>query len=431
MREFIINWIKGFYTSTVNGEHLFNKELYDSHSAYWSLGMLLTLSLIFLIVWHLFRFTMIRVSHHYFDKTKTKWDDYLLKNKVFKALAYLIPLTFVDYFISIVFYDFPSGYAFFSKLTSLAIVFFLIITLNRILVTLKDILLEKDSFKDKPIHSYVQVLQIIVTIILIAAMISIVTGVKPINLLASFGAASAILILVFKDTILGFVGSIQLGGNDIVRIGDWITMEKFGADGTVEEINLTTVKVRNFDKTITTIPTYSMVSDSFQNWRGMEESDGRRIMRAIKIEINTVRYLDDTLFERLKMFKLLKNYLVEKQKEIQKYNEKHGFIEGKTLGGRKQTNIGAFREYVERYIHNHPDINQEMPIYIRQLDSTDTGLPLEIYCFTKVKDSLSYNKVQSDIFDHFFSIIHEFDLSVFEQPSGSDIQVFKRMKSMM
>lgn len=429
MREFIINWIKSFYEHSVNGEHFFNKELYDSNTAFWSLGMFLALSILFLIVWNLFRFTLIRITHHYFNKTKTKWDDYLIKNRVIKAIAYLISMLFVDYFLSIVFYEYPTVYGFFSKLTSLLIVFFLIVTLNRLLVTVKDILLEKESFRDKPIQSYVQVLQIVVTIILVASMISIVTGVRPISLLASFGAASAILILVFKDTILGFVGSIQLGGNDIVRIGDWITMEKFGADGTVEEINLTTVKVRNFDKTITTIPTYSMVSDSFKNWRGMEESDGRRIKRSIKININTIKHIDNELFEKLKGFKILKEYLEEKQNEVQEYNEKHGFVGESALSARRQTNIGVFRKYVEFYIKSRPEINQKMSIYIRQLESTETGLPLQIYCFTKSKDSLDYEAIQSNIFDHIFAIIPEFELSIFEQLSGNDIQLFNQKNS--
>ncbi|MCO5260445.1 MAG: mechanosensitive ion channel family protein [Crocinitomicaceae bacterium] len=424
MRDFVINWIKQIYETTINGEKVFNKSLYDSHTLYWSIGMLVVLGVIFLIVWHLFKFILVKFSHSYFQNNTIRWDNYLVNNKVFKALAYLIPTFFVDYFLSIVFYEYPVVYSIFSKLTSVVIILFLIITFNRLLVTLKDILLEKESFKDKPIQSYVQVIQIVLTIILVAVMISVLTGVRPINLLASFGAASAILILVFKDTILGFVGSIQLGGNDIVRIGDWITMDKFGADGTVEEINLTTVKVRNFDRTITTIPTYLMVSDSFKNWRGMQESDGRRIKRSIKININSIKYAETELIEKLKNFTLIKDYLEEKELEIAKYNEKNGFVNEKAIGGRRQTNIGIFRKYMEFYIRSKPEINNKMSIYVRQLEPTDTGLPLEIYCFTKAKHSLEYEAIQSDIFDHIFAIIGEFELCIFEYPSGNDMKLF-------
>lgn len=425
MKESIINWIKSVYVNTINGEQVFNEKLYASHSIWWCLGMFALLGVSFLIFWFLFKLILIKVTHSYFHKSKVKWDDYLVKNKVFKALAYLIPSFFLEYFFSIVFFEYPSFFSVFSMLAKLVIIFLLIVTINRILVTFKDILLDNAKFKDKPVQSYIQVIQITVTIILIAIMISVLTGVKPINLLASFGAASAILILVFKDTILGFVGSIQLGGNDIVRIGDWITMEKFGADGTVEEINLTTVKVRNFDKTITTIPTYSMVSDSFKNWRGMEESDGRRIMRSVKININSIKYADQELIEKLKKFIILKDYLESKQVEIDQYNHNNGLIGEYAIGGRKQTNIGIFRKYMEFYITNKPEINKDMPILVRQLESTDTGLPIQIYCFALAKTSVDYEPIQSDIFDHIFAIVKEFELNIFEQPSGNDVKLFR------
>lgn len=424
MKESIIRWIKSLYEHTINGEKVFNSDLYSSHTIWWSLGMFAILGVSFLIFWFLFKTVLIKVTHSYFHKSKVKWDDYLVKNKVFKAIAYLVPSFYLDYFFSIVFFEYPSIYSVFSMLSKLVIVFILIVVANRTLVTVKDILLDNVKFKDKPVQSYIQVIQIIVTIVLIALMISILTGVKPINLLASFGAASAILMLVFKDTILGFVGSIQLGGNDIVRIGDWITMEKFGADGTVEEINLTTVKVRNFDKTITTIPTYSMVSDSFKNWRGMEESDGRRIMRSVKININSIKYADQELIEKLKKFIILKDYLESKQAEIDQYNQKNGFVGEFAISGRRQTNIGIFRKYMEFYISNKPEINKNMPVLVRQLESTDTGVPIQIYCFALAKTSADYEPIQSDIFDHIFAIIKEFELNIFEQPSGYDMKVF-------
>ena len=228
--------------------------------------------------------------------------------------------------------------------------------------------------------------------------------------------------LVFRDTILGFVGSIQIATNDMIRIGDWITMDKFGADGDVEEISLTTIKIRNFDKTITTIPTYSFISDSFRNWRGMEESAGRRIKRAVNIQIDSVKFVSPELLTRLKEIALLSEFVSNREQEITEYNEKHGFIGDKAINGRRQTNLGVFRRYIEHYLRNHPLVNQEMALMVRQLSSNENGMPLEVYCFTKEKEWEVYESIQADIFDHIFSVVHLFELSIFERPSGKDFR---------
>jgi len=227
---------------------------------------------------------------------------------------------------------------------------------------------------------------------------------------------------VFRDAILGFVSSIQMSSYDMVRLGDWITMEKFGADGAVEEINLTTVKVRNFDKTITTIPTYAMISDSFINWRGMEESDGRRIKRAINIRLESVKFADQGIIEKLSKLDSLKEFIEERQKEIEAYNKEHGFVGDQALFGRRQTNLGLFRRYIEYYLDRNPHVNQEMTKIVRQLPSNEYGVPIELYCFSVTKDWGPYEVILADIFDHLFAIVGEFELSLFERPTGSDFR---------
>lgn len=425
MRETVIQWIRSFYESTVNGESVFDSQSYAFHAPFWAVGMFCSLLLLCLIAWHFSRFLLIRLSFLFFDRTKTKWDDYLIKNKFFRAVAHLIPLMFVEYFVSIVFYHYPSLQVVVNKLTESLIIIVFIIVVNRFLSALRDILAERPSLKDKPIQSYVQVIKITISIILIVALISLLTGVKPTTFFASLGAASAIVLLIFKDTILGFVGSLQLGANDMVRIGDWVTMEKYGADGTVEEISLATVKVRNFDRTITTIPTYAMVSDSFKNWRGMVESDGRRIKRSIRINIDTVKFADDDLIERLKNIAVLREFITKRQEEINRYNKEHGFVGANAINGRKQTNLGIFRKYIEHYLRHKVEVNHDMSLMVRQMEPSDTGIPLEIYCFTKTKVWIEYESVQSDIFDHVLSMVHLFDLRIFEQPSGNDFRSLK------
>lgn len=422
MKEQIIQWIRSFYLQPVNGYNKFNKQAYLDHQLFWCFGMFLALLVVCWIVWNISRFLLIRVSYMFFDRTKTKWDDFLIRNKFFRALANLIPLMFIENFLEIVFYHYPNILAFFLKTVEVLIILSIILIVNRFLSTLKDILMERERYKDKPIQSYVQIIQIIATIILCVIIISRLTGVEPGTFLASLGAASAILLLIFKDTILGFVGSLQLGANDMVRIGDWVTMEKFGADGTVEEISLATVKVRNFDRTITTIPTYSMVSDAFKNWRGMTESDGRRIKRAIKINIDTIKFVDDELLNKLKTINVLNEFVSKRQLEIDQYNIENGFIGENAINGRKQTNLGVFRKYIEHYLKNKVEINKNMSLMVRHLEPTESGIPMEVYCFTHTKIWNEYEAVQADIFDHILSMVHYFDLRIFEQPSGNDFR---------
>lgn len=418
MKSQIIGWIKGFY---VEGAQLEGRSL-EGDLGWWTLGMFVTLIIASFLVWITSRFLLIQVMHTIAGKSKTDWDDHLMNNKVFKGLALLVPLMFMEYWLSIVFFHYPDYQSFFVTVSQVLIIFACMIIVNRVFNGIRDILLDSERLRDKPIQSYTQILKIIFSGVLIIVMFSVITGKSPLFFLTSLGAISAILLLIFRDTILGFVGSIQLSANDMIRIGDWITMEKFGADGDVEEINLATVKVRNFDRTITTIPTYSFISDSFKNWRGMQESNGRRVKRPLKIQISTVKFASPELIDRLRKIDLLKDFVEKRQAEIEKYNKEHGFVGENAINGRRQTNLGLFRKYVQYYLERRDEINSEMTLMVRQLEPTELGIPLEIYCFTKTKEWEQYEGIVADIFDHLFAVIHLFELVAFERPTGKDMK---------
>jgi miniconductance mechanosensitive channel len=422
MKDFVVDWIRHFYEYGPAG---FDRSSYDAHAIYWATIMTLLLIIGSILMWYFAKSVMLRVLHMAVDRSKVTWDDHLLRNKVFRSLAQLVPLMFLEYFLSIAFYRYPTMEAYWSRIVGVLMIFSILVSINRTANALRDIVQEKELYKDKPIQSYFQVVKIISSGILIILMLSILTNRTPVFFLTSLGAMTAILVLVFKDTILGFVGSVQMATNDLIRIGDWITMDKFGADGIVTEINLATVKVQNFDKTITTIPTYSFISDSFKNWRGMQESDGRRIKRAVHIQIDSIGFASAELIEKLRKIRILKDFVEERQQEIEDYNATHGFVEEEALiNARRQTNIGLFRRYIEYYLHHNPQINQNMTAMVRQLASSETGIPLEIYCFTKTKVWDQYEVAMADIFDHIFAIAHFFELRIFESPSGND---FKRL----
>ena len=383
--------------------------------------LLLVIIIFSLILWWTTRKLMITVVHKLAGKSKTKWDDYLVDKRFFAAIAHLVPLLFMDNFIKVVFLNYQKLANFFIKTVDVLILFVILIAILRFLSTFEKILSEKKSLKDKPIQSYFQLGKILVSGFMIILGLSIATGQSPIYFLTSLGAATAILLLVFKDTILGFVGSIQLAANDMVRIGDWITMNKYGADGDVIEITLATVKVQNFDKTITTIPTYSFISDSFKNWRGMEKSDGRRIKRSLNIEMNSIKFCSANMLNELQKIEYLTDYIEQKEQEIESYNKDKNVSKEFLLNGRHQTNIGLYREYVKQYLKHNPHINQNMTLMVRQLSPTPTGVPIEVYCFSKIKDWAVYENIVADIFDHLFAATSYFDLIVYEQPSGRDL----------
>jgi miniconductance mechanosensitive channel len=286
-----------------------------------------------------------------------------------------------------------------------------------VLKAIRDYLKEQPKFSDKPIDSYIQVIMIVLWIYGIGVIISQIFDIKTSSLLGTLGAISAIVILIFRDTILGFVASVQVSMNDMVRIGDWITFDKFGADGDVIEINLATVKVRNFDNTTTTIPTYSLISDSFRNWRGMLDSKGRRIKRHILIKAKSIRFLNEEDLQRMKSIQLVSSYIDVRQDEINKYNKTYNVDKSLSINGRNMTNFGLFRKYITQYLEQYPGLNKEMILLCRQLQPTAHGIPLEIYAFSKDQRFEQYEYIMSDIFDHIIASISYFDLEIYEMPT--------------
>ena len=272
-----------------------------------------------------------------------------------------------------------------------------------------------------PLKGIVQSLKIIAAIVTTIFIVSVLIGQSPVILISGLGAMTAVLMLIFKDPILGLVAGVQLSANNMLNLGDWLEMPKFNADGEVIEIALTTVKVRNWDNTVTTIPTYALISDSFKNWRAMSESGGRRIKRAIHIDLNSVRFISETHMQRLTKSRLLSQYILEKSREVEAYNAARSEDLSSALNGRRLTNIGTFRAYLEVYLRNHPHIHRNMTLLVRQLAPTATGVPIEIYAFTNTVAWAEYERIQSDLFDHIFAVVGEFELRVFQEPSGYDM----------
>jgi miniconductance mechanosensitive channel len=382
-------------------------------------ALLLVLLLIAFLADFIIRKILVKLFTQFAARSKSNFDDILVANKVPRNIAHIIPLIVSLELIPIVFVDFQ----YFENIVEKGLmVFAIILTLwivRSFLNTLKDFFKTLPRLKDKPIDSYIQVFMIFVWVLGTLSAFAIITGIPFLSFITTIGAASAIIILVFRDTILGFVASIQVSINDMVRIGDWITFAKYGADGDVIEINLSTVKVQNFDKTITTIPTYALISDSFKNWRGMEDSEGRRIKRALNIKLDSVKYLTANQIDKLKQIDIISDYLNDRQSDIETYNTEHNINKELILNGRNLTNIGVFRKYIETYVENHSAVNKDMMIMARQLAPSTQGIPLEIYAFSSDKRWQNYEYIMSDIFDHIIAAVPYFGLKIFELPSSS------------
>jgi miniconductance mechanosensitive channel len=355
-------------------------------------------------------------------KTENTWDDIILERKVFDKLSHFAPALTIYYLIGYLFLDFPKVAGIIQDGVLIAMVIIALMVINSFLKALHEIYLTLDIAKDRSIKGYIQVAHILFYSIGLILILSIIIGKSPVTLLAGLGAMAAVLILVFKDTIQGFMASIQLSANDMLKIGDWITMPKYNADGKVTEITLNTVKVQNGDKTISTIPTYSLVTDSFNNWRGMEEAGVRRIKRYVNIDMRSVKFCTPEMLEKFKKIKLLKIYIEERQKEINTFNSENSVDETIAINGRRMTNLGVFRKYLEVYLKHHPLIHQELTFIIRHLQPTEVGIPIEILVFCKDNQLDVYENVQADIFDHILAAIPEFDLRVFQNPSGEDFK---------
>lgn len=396
-----------------------------------SINLLVTvvfLGLAVLLLDRILRKTIV-VSFKLFSlQTKTAFDDFLVQSKFPRYIAHIIPLYFLKY-------SFPfilSGYPILLNIASIAINIYGVVLIVKILRSFlrstQKYLRTKEKYKDKPLESYIQVVMLFFWGIATIFIVYQLTG-KDIMSFATLGAASAVILLIFKDTILGFVASIQVSVNDIVRIGDWITYNKFGADGFVTDINLATVLVQNWDNTYTTIPTYSLISDSFQNWRGMQESGGRRIKRAVLIKQSSIKFLTDEKIEEYKKIELVKTYIEHRQREILKFNEKTSADKSVLINGRNQTNFGIFRKYVNGYLHENSAVNKELSLMVRQLEPTSKGIPLEIYCFISDKRWENFEAVMADIFDHVIASVPYFDLEIFEEPTGADLRSLAKRES--
>lgn len=410
------------YISRFTYDQLVDWGINKSIASYVNVFVLLA---ILVLLVYLVQYVVRRVLRTTFTKlaasTKLSFFSYLLKNRFPHYLALIAPFSLIKNAIPVVFDDFPTFVSPLDKLMEVYMVFMIISIIMAIIRAGVDVLREKPAFYAKPMESYLQVIRAIFFLFGAVAIFSTITGKSPVVFFTAMGAASAVLLLMFKDTIMGFVASMQVTTNDMVRIGDWITMPKYGADGDVLEINLTTVKVRNFDKTITTIPTYALISDSFQNWRGMQELGGRRIKRAIIIKQASIRFIDESELPRFQRIQGIQDYITQRGAEIRKHNEQIGADRSLALNGRNFTNFGLYRQYADWYIKSHPGIHKEMTLMVRQLAPTENGLPLEIYAFTNTVKWLEYEPIMADIFDHLIAAIPYFDLNIFEVESGSDV----------
>lgn len=353
-------------------------------------------------------------------RTSTSWDDIVYEQKVFNRLSHLAPALVLYYSINYVLAEHETLASVLQAILQVYMIFIGVRVIHSFLSAVQAIYDTLEISKERPIKGYIQVALIIFYAVAIILVVSIIIGKSPLVLLTGLGAMAAVLILVFKDTILGFVASIQLSANQMVRIGDWISMPSHNADGTVIEITLNTVKVQNWDKTISTIPTYSLVSESFGNWRGMEESGGRRIKRHINIDMRSVKFCTPEMLEKFRKILYLNTYIDQRLKEIEEYNQSINIDPDIVVNGRRMTNLGTFRKYLEYYLHHHPKIHQDLTLLVRHLQPTETGIPIEIYAFSNDQAWANYESIQADIFDHILAVLPEFELTVFQNPSGND-----------
>lgn len=381
-----------------------------------------TLILLSIAIYLLVVFIIKKTIYVFIDKSSSKKDDILIKNQVFRRLCLLIPAYMIRYFVAQALPSYPVLTSVIVMVTKIYEVFIYSRVLDAALTTLNDIYDTYEVSKSKPIKGFIQVLKTVIYIVCFLLIIAILTNKQLSNILIGLGTLSAVLMLVFKDPILGFVGGLQLTVNDMLRIGDWIVMEKSKADGEVLEIGLTTVKVQNWDKTITTIPTYSLISDSFTNWRGMQNSGGRRIARSFVIDIDTIKFCTPEMLERYKKFQLVTKYITDKEKEIEEYNKLNNIDDSNLVNGRRQTNIGIFRAYLNEYLAQSPYVNKDMTFMVRQLAPTEYGIPLQIYAFSANKEWIKYENIQSDIFDHVFAVVTMFDLKIYQKPSSNTLE---------
>ncbi|NLX67666.1 MAG: mechanosensitive ion channel [Bacteroidales bacterium] len=380
--------------------------------------LLIVLAVLVFVIQYLTRFLLMNILSRFRKISRNDFLANLIKRRFPHFLAMVVPYSLVKGSTPIIFDQFPKTMLFVNKLVDIFLIFYVIWLLMSRLNAFFDTLSEKPRMRDKPLESHAQVVKMVLYSIGFILLFSILTGQETSKVLTGLGALSAVLMLVFKDPILGFVASIQISANDMVRIGDWITMPKHDADGDVFEITLTTVKIRNFDKTITTIPPYSLVSESFQNWRGMVDTGGRRLKRSVFVKQSTIRFMQDEELKELEKIELIADYIRLRSEEINEYNREKGVDKSLSINGRNLTNMGLYRQYIKNYLKNHPDIHRELLLIVRQLQPTSKGLPLELYFFTSTTVWMKYEDIVSDIFDHVTAAANYFDLELYEDISN-------------
>ncbi|MCK0162153.1 mechanosensitive ion channel family protein [Allomuricauda sp. F6463D] len=378
------------------------------------IGVLIIVFILDLLLWKVLRALSVRLAR----KSKNNFDNFLVANQVPRYVAHVVPLTILLEFVPVAFADFDYAEGIAMKIIKILFVLLILMIFRKLFSSINGYLKTRTRFKDKPIDSYFQVFMIFAWAVGILTIFAVITDTTVWKFFTALGAASAVILLIFKDSILGFVASIQVTINDMVRIGDWITFEKYGADGDVIEISLATVKVQNFDMTITTIPTYALISDSFINWRGMQVSGGRRIKRSLIIRQKSIRFLTVEDLETLKKIQLVESYITNRDEQINSYNESNNINKELLVNGRNMTNFGLFRKYVKNYLESHSAINKNMTLMVRQLQPTPQGIPLEIYAFSSDKRWENYEYVMADIFDHLLAAMPYFSLEVFELPAS-------------
>ncbi|WP_405106079.1 mechanosensitive ion channel domain-containing protein [Paenibacillus sp. FSL K6-1217] len=406
-------------------EHLAGYGVSEQMSVYLSnIIMVLCIALLSVVANLVAKKIVLKIIIHIINNNRYTWDNFFLEKKVFHKLSHLAP-AFIIYYAAPIF---PLYQSFIVKFALAYMIIVMITVFNALFDAIDAIYRTYEVSKIRPIRGYIQVAKIILYIIGAIVVISNLMGQNPLILLSGLGALSAVLMLVFKDSILGLVAGVQLSSNDMVRVGDWIEMPKYNADGNVIDITLNTVKVMNFDKTITMIPSYALISDSFKNWRGMEASGGRRMKRSVCIDTSSICFCTKEMIEEFRKVHYLSDYVTTRLDEINAYNIEHHINMESKVNGRQLTNIGVFREYVQEYLRNHPKIHKDMTLIVRQLEAGDSGLPLEIYAFSNETTWGVYESVQSDIFDHIFAIIPLFGLRVFQNPTGQDIVNLKERR---
>ena len=363
---------------------------------------------------------ILKAVHRVALRTKTGWDDALVRRRAFHRISHLAP-ALVIYGMAPYALQTPGLITLAQRGAQVYMLLAGLLAVDAVLNSVNDIYQKYEVSRRVPILGYLQVVKITLTMAIGIFALATVIGESPVVLFTGLGALTAVILLIFKDSILGLVAGIQLGANDLVRTGDWIEMPKYGADGDVIEITLNTLKVRNWDKTITTVPTYALISDSFKNWRGMSESGGRRIKRSVFIDVSSIRFCSPEMIERFSKIHLVRDYVDGKRKELEEFNRKHAVDESVLVNGRRMTNVGTFRVYLVAYLRNHPKIHQDMTFLVRQLQPTEKGLPIEIYVFSNDQAWANYEAIQADIFDHIFAALPEFGLRPFQNPTSHDV----------